>query len=63
MTDIGLDDIAEWLASSKQGRANADEYRDAIRAAVEAGMKNTKIADIVGVTDTAIRMYRKRHKI
>lgn len=39
------------------------EYDRFIRLAVNTGFTNTKIASLVGVTETAIRNYRKRNRI
>lgn len=39
------------------------EYIDAIQACVDAGLSNTYIASLCGVSEVAIRMYRKRHGI
>ena len=50
------------LIDAKTGLDNATtEYRAAILAAVDAGLPNTQIAAHLGVTEAAIRMWRKRN--
>ena len=56
------DEITSLLQSAYKQRKDASGYyHDAIEAAVYAGWSNVKIGRVVGVSEAAIRMYRKRH--
>lgn len=54
--------IEGQLRDAAQRRRDADElYTQVLAKAVHAGMPNTRIARIVGVSETSIRTWRKRH--
>lgn len=49
------------LETAQRMRINAaDMYAAALEFAVEQGWTNTKIAGILGISETAVRNYRKR---
>lgn len=55
-------DIESLLKSAYKRRQDATGYyHDAIEAAVYAGWSNVKIGKTIGLTEAAIRMYRKRN--
>lgn len=52
------------LLSAHRARKDAEQqYVNAIAKAVRLEMSNVKIARILGISETAIRRYRKRHSI
>lgn len=54
--------IEGLLRDAMQRRREADElYTQVLGRAIGAGMTNTRIAQVVGVSETAIRTWRKRH--
>lgn len=60
----GVDETEQWLVNSQEERREAAfQYEQAINNAVEQGWSNVKIARTLGVTETAIRNYRKRKGI
>ena len=63
--DASPREVAEEMfkISSQMRRIVNKEYEKAIKACVEAGVSNVKMAAIAGQTEGAIRMYRKRHGI
>ena len=59
---IVIDGIKEQLYDAVQARREAEvRYRRMIMVARDHGWTNQEIARVCGVTEAAIRMYRKRH--
>lgn len=59
---MGKSDIEIRLQQAVLSRKAANmEYTAVVEEAYQSGMTNQRIADIAGVSETAIRMYRKRH--
>lgn len=54
--------VEAQLREAAQRRREANKnYETCIKNAVAVGMSNIKIASVVGVTEAAIRNWRKRH--
>ena len=61
---ISVDGVKEQLTDAVQARREADvRYRRMIMVAREKGWTNEEIARVCGVTEAAIRMYRRRHNL
>jgi DNA-directed RNA polymerase specialized sigma24 family protein len=57
-----MNGIKEQLTEAVQARKEAEaRYRRLIMVAREKGWTNEEIARVCGVTEAAIRMYRRRH--
>lgn len=53
-----------WLKEAREAReAAAHEYQEAITYAVEQNWSNVRIAKVLGISEAAIRQYRKRRGI
>ena len=62
--DQALDRAAEALRYAQSLRAHADQvYKDAIKGARDVGVSNNKMAQILKISETAVRNYRKRHNL
>lgn len=64
MTRSGINEMVllSLVADAAKHRREADElYTLALKKAQKAGLTNTAIAKSAGVSETAIRMYLKRH--
>jgi len=56
------EEAEDELFTVRQERALLKEkYHAALAKGAEAGMSNRKMGEIVGVSEAAIRMYRKRN--
>jgi len=61
---ISVDGVKEQLTDAVQARREAEvRYRRMIMVAREKGWTNEEIARVCGVTEAAIRMYRRRHNL
>lgn len=55
-------DVEARLVAAQRNRQDVmHAYREAIELAVENEWTNTRIARTLGVSEAAVRMYRKRH--
>ncbi len=52
------EDALEYLQEVKTWM---DEYPKALEECIRAGVSNVRMASILGKTEAAVRMYRKRH--
>ena len=60
---ITIDGVKEQLTEAVRARKEAEmRYRRMITVAREKGWTNEEIARVCGVTEAAIRMYRRRHQ-
>lgn len=58
-----LDPLKQLARIQKERIKLRDEYNHYIKLAAETGYSNSKIAHELKVSETAIRLYRKRNKL
>ena len=59
--DYQVQAALDYLRSAVEARREADsDYKRALDACAEVGITNVKMAQIAGVSETAIRTMRKR---
>lgn len=55
-----LDNFREKYQEKERAKS---EYSAALKKCIDAGVPNTAMAAVTGISETAIRMWRKRHNI
>jgi DNA-binding NarL/FixJ family response regulator len=56
-----LDSLQLLVTAREDMELSQEQYKVALALAIQDGYSNVKIARMLGISETAVRRYRKRH--